>query len=71
MAMARLRPYTVVGYYTDNDQVFVEHVRATNPRHAVAVVHHMDESDDLQRAVVEVFARHRFGLGGLNTVDIG
>ena len=30
-----MKSYTVVGFYPDNDQVFVEHARADNPKTAI------------------------------------
>lgn len=56
-------PYTVVGYYGDNDQPFVAHVKTDSPEAAVkASWGETDSPSDL--VVVEVFEGHHQGVLG-------
>lgn len=57
--------WTVVGFFADTRQPFVEHVAATNAKEAVVVCIGMDlpRGND-QRVYVEVFAGHHAGALG-------
>lgn len=52
-----MKPFTVCGFYEDNDQIFVQHVHADNFHHAIGVA--METvSQGLQVCVVDVFDGH-------------
>ena len=69
-----MKPYTVIGMYADNQQVWAEHVNAENPAAAavVALCSMIDDDEDfnmegaLEKAenlfVLEIFEGHHNGL---------
>jgi pseudouridine-5'-phosphate glycosidase len=62
--------FTVIGVYRDNDQVWIEHVRAEGPQNAAvsALVKIADREEGSDPAVVDVIkGRHR---GQLNTENV-
>ena len=61
-----MKNYTVVGYYADNDQPFVQWVRAADPKDAAKRV--ITRYKDWVPYVVEVFAGRRKGLLGNEAV---
>lgn len=71
------KPYTVVGFWVDNNQPWVEHVTALNPREAAglavwAMKDNPDtEADDDNLEVVEVLEGHVKGVLGDDTTLSG
>ena len=69
-----MKPYTVVGYWTDNNQPIVENVEADTPQNAIAaarqnIIDREEMQDDVDFVTrntrwVEVFDGHQFGVLG-------
>jgi hypothetical protein len=59
-------PFTVVGYYPDNNQPWVAHVMAPNGRQAMHEgLKSLDPNND--PVAVEAFEGHLIGEGGFDT----
>jgi hypothetical protein len=54
-----MKKYTVVGFYADNDQVFVEHTKANSPETAVLFA---TANLSSKPVIVDVFNGHLKGL---------
>lgn len=63
-----MKRYTVVGFYPDNDQVFVEHTKAKNPKAAL-----INATKNLctKPVIVDVFNGHHKGLLNLKGSGFG
>lgn len=56
-----MKKYTVVGFYEDNEQTFVEHVEAEDVENAISIT---SKASFACIAVVEVFEGHLYGAWG-------
>jgi len=62
------KKYTVVGYYEDNSNIFVDHVTATTPRDAIIEVARLRKDDIYGVNIVSIFAGHLTDLNETESV---
>jgi len=62
------KKYTVVGYYEDNANIFVDHVTAMSPRDAVIEVSRLRANDIYGVNIVSIFAGHLMDLNETESV---
>lgn len=65
---ARNKKYTVVGYYEDNANIFVDHVIASNPMDAIRELALMRANDIYGVNIVSIFAGHLTDLNETESV---
>lgn len=69
--MAKVKDYTVIGFWADNQQPFVTYVRSPNPRFAVVQAAHFAEAGEDLIIVEVIEGRHRGQLGNETVVHAG
>jgi hypothetical protein len=62
------KKYTVVGYYEDNANIFVDHVTATTPENAIIEMARLRANDIYGANIVSVFAGHLIDLNESQSV---